>query len=102
MSTTKPSIPRFETLPLLALAAEKAISYVDASTKRRVGPAQDDLTALPRFHERFPTGPCDPREVLAVLHDSGSPSTVATTGGRYFGFVNGGILPAALAASWLA
>jgi glutamate/tyrosine decarboxylase-like PLP-dependent enzyme len=31
----------------------------------------------------------------------GSPATVANSGGRYFGFVNGGCVPAALAAAWL-
>jgi glutamate/tyrosine decarboxylase-like PLP-dependent enzyme len=37
-----------------------------------------------------------------MLDEIGSPATVATTGGRYFGFVNGATLPASLAANWLA
>ena len=32
----------------------------------------------------------------------GSPATVATAGGRFFGFVNGAALPASVAATWLA
>jgi glutamate/tyrosine decarboxylase-like PLP-dependent enzyme len=36
------------------------------------------------------------------LDEIGSPATVATTGGRYFGLVIGGALPATVAVSWLA
>ncbi len=44
----------------------------------------------------------DAAEVLALLDDIGSPATVKTTGGRYFGFVVGGSLPAAMSAKLLA
>lgn len=54
------------------------------------------------FREKLPDQPVDPYHVLEKLHQFGSPATVAQTGGRYFGFVNGGIVPTALAAKWLA
>jgi glutamate/tyrosine decarboxylase-like PLP-dependent enzyme len=41
-------------------------------------------------------------DVLAELDAFGSPATVACAGSRYFGFVTGGALPAALGASILA
>ncbi|MBT6035699.1 MAG: aspartate aminotransferase family protein, partial [Kordiimonadaceae bacterium] len=40
--------------------------------------------------------------VIQQLHEAGSPNTVATTGGRFYGFVVGGALPVAVAANWLA
>jgi glutamate/tyrosine decarboxylase-like PLP-dependent enzyme len=91
-----------ETSALLTRAAEIAIRYVSAASERRVAPADAAFVALQRFHERFPESGCDPEEVLAMLDEIGSPATVATTGGRYFGFVNGATLPAAMAANWLA
>ena len=93
---------RPETSALLTRAAEIAIRYVSAASERRVAPAEAALAALQRFHEPFPESGCDPEEVLALLDGIGSPATVATTGGRYFGFVNGATLPASLAANWLA
>jgi glutamate/tyrosine decarboxylase-like PLP-dependent enzyme len=91
-----------ETAALLARAAELAKSYICNVSERRVAPAGTAIDALQQLHEPFPESGCDPAEVLAVLDEIGSPATVTTTGGRYFGFVNGATLPASLAANWLA
>jgi glutamate/tyrosine decarboxylase-like PLP-dependent enzyme len=87
---------------VLSLAAERAIQYTNAIRRRRVAPGASDLEGLGRFREAFPEGSSDPRGVVAMLDEFGSPATVATTGGRYFGYVIGGVLPAALGANWLA
>ncbi len=87
---------------VLELAAHKALRYVRNVAERRVSPSEASMAALAELHEPFPPSPSDPGEVIERLDQIGSGATVATTGGRYFGFVIGGMVPAAMAANWLA
>jgi len=87
---------------LLTETAVRAARYVAAIGDRRVTPDSEEIARLESLGGALPEDPCDPADVLALLDDVGSPATVATTGGHYFGFVIGGALPAALAANWLA
>ncbi|SRR5579883_492375 len=87
---------------LLALAAERAIRYREGLDERRVAPSPEEIERLAALAGPLPDGPADPAAVLTLLDEMGSPATVATAGGRYFGFVNGSSLPVTLAANWLA
>ena len=87
---------------LLASAAARAIRYLRERDSRPVFPSKEARVALQGFVERLPADGTEPDEVLRILDESGGPGTVATTGGRYFGFVTGGAHPASVAASWLA
>ena len=86
---------------LLVDAARRSARYLEANADDQAAPTPEAVAALAGFDAALPTGPADPAAVLAQLDELGSPATMRSTGGRYFGFVNGGTEPAGRAAAIL-
>jgi glutamate/tyrosine decarboxylase-like PLP-dependent enzyme len=88
---------------LLMDAARRALRYRQDLATRSVCPRPG---ATRRLQERLggalPERPADPAEVIGALDSYGSPATLGSAGGRFFGYVIGGSLPSTVAASWLA
>ena len=87
---------------LLTAAADRSARYLRDIGSRRVSPAPDAVANLARFDVPLQQDRMDPADVLRELDEIGSPATMAMAGPRFFGFVIGGSLPAAVAANWLA
>jgi len=83
-------------------AASIAGEYLRAVRDRPVAPSPTALSDLAQFDGPLPETPTNASAVVELLGRIGSPGTVANAGGRFFGFVNGGALPVAVAATWIA
>jgi glutamate/tyrosine decarboxylase-like PLP-dependent enzyme len=87
---------------LLKLTAKTAARYLEGLEQRNVAPSPEALKRLTELDEPLPELPIEAERVLETLDRIGSPATMGMAGRRFFGFVIGGSLPAALAANWLA
>jgi glutamate/tyrosine decarboxylase-like PLP-dependent enzyme len=86
---------------LLELTAAIAADYLDTIETRPVFPHVTPEELRAALGGPLPDQPLDAKEVVTELVAAAEPGVVAVGSGRYFGFVIGGELPAALAADWL-
>ncbi len=87
--------------PVLKQALTASVEYLQGMEERPVRPDGAAVAGVEALRGPLPELPESPEVVLEELDRLGSPATVAKNSGRYFGFVNGGCLPAAMGAAWM-
>ena len=86
---------------LLDATAAHAAAYLESLGERPVRAELSPQEVRDALPSRLPDGPADPKAVLGELVAEAEPGVTAMASPRYFGFVIGGALPAALAADWM-
>ena len=86
---------------LLEQTATLAADYLESLERRPVFPQVTPEQLREALGGSLPADGIDPGEVVTQLAEAGDAGAIAMGSGRYFGFVIGGALPAALAADWL-
>ncbi len=92
---------QLKTKAVFEQAKDIAYDYIDHLADMDVFPSDSSISEMDYFNESMPMDPSATKDVLSMLGHYGSKSTVAQTGGKYFGFVCGGSLPVTLAAKWV-
>ncbi len=87
--------------PLLERACQIAIEFLERLPDRPVAPARAPGAMLEVFRRPVPDAPSDPRHVIDELVRLAEPGLTAMPSGRFYGWVIGGGIPAAVAADWL-
>src|SRR5512140_966216 len=88
--------------PLLRRALELSLDYLRSLDDRPAGARAGREELVAALGGALPDAGEDPLRALERLARGADAGIVASAGPRYFGFVVGGTLPAALAADWLA
>src|SRR4029450_5069870 len=86
---------------ILERVLDEATPFLDGLPDRRVAARTDVDGVAAALRRRLPDEGAEPLEVIEELIAGAEPGLVATPSGRFFGWVFGGALPAALAADWL-
>ena len=90
-----------EYTPALDRATQHALQWIGSLDERRMAPAVDADAIAARVGGPLPQEGCRPEDVVDLLAADAEPGLMAMPSGRFFGWVIGGTLPAALAADWL-
>jgi glutamate/tyrosine decarboxylase-like PLP-dependent enzyme len=85
----------------LAAAVRHATRWLESQPSRRVGPQQAARELAAAFDGALPQSGMAPADVVDYLASHAEPGLMAMPSGRFFGWVIGGTLPAAMAADWL-
>ncbi|TFD78243.1 pyridoxal phosphate-dependent decarboxylase family protein [Cryobacterium fucosi] len=85
----------------LQRARVHTMAWLASVPARPIGPAVHADALLAGFAAPLPEHPTDPAAVIDELARLTEPGLMAMPSGRFFGWVIGGTLPAALAADWL-
>ena len=86
---------------LLNRTAAHAADFLESLDERAIAQPVEVDELRSRLGGPLPDGPTDPVDVLDGLVQAADEGIVATPSGRFFGFVLGGAIPAALAADWM-
>ncbi len=86
---------------LLGLTADYSSRFIDGLEERRVQPQASIEELRAALGGPLPARGADAAAVIAELIERAEPGIMAMPSGRFFGFVIGGALPAAVAADWL-
>jgi glutamate/tyrosine decarboxylase-like PLP-dependent enzyme len=95
------ALPRSLQSELLRKTCDLALEFVDGLNTRPVGPPVDPAALLSSVGAMLPVEGEEPGQVVQHLSQAVERGLVATAGPRYFGFVIGGSVPAAIGADWL-
>ena len=86
---------------LLERTTTHALDFLEGLDERRVAPPASVAELRKALGGPLPEDSVEPERVVDELVRSVEPGLLASGGGRFFGWVIGGTLPAALAADWL-
>lgn len=86
---------------VLELAKTRAFQFLDDVPTSNLFPTKDEIASARSLFEPMPKDGMAAIDVIDLMHERAAGAAVKAVGGRYFGFVTGGVLPVALAARWL-